>query len=197
MANSYSPDEVPLHEARLGKGEFAAIGRLVRACADIEDLVTLYIAKLMGVKEGMVVVALGTTPFSKRLSIAGYLAKVHGSREEALFKTCFHSDFSDLTTCRNAVAHGTLLGQSKDGRWAFLTPKTENPEAPGSTVQVVISYRKRDIELHADGAEMGVSIIEQTLGLQPLRDTRRGRPLLPHRKAQKSGTPGKRRQPPP
>lgn len=181
MVIEYSPETVPLKPAKLGNPEFRAIGRIVRACAEIEDIVTLFIAKVLGIQEGSVAVMLGQTPYSKKLSIAQYLAKIQGGEAIRRYNEVFTEEFSRITTCRNAVAHGVMLGKSADGRWAFLTAKREEPVI-GSAVQIVISYTTSDLQLHAKGAEWAVSVMESVLAVQELRSKRHGRPLLPHRK---------------
>jgi hypothetical protein len=89
MVKYYSPDTVQLQQAELGDEEYSAIGRLIRACADIEDLVTLSVADLLGTSEAAAVVALGQTPLSKKLAIATYLAGTRSADWLARFSECF------------------------------------------------------------------------------------------------------------
>jgi hypothetical protein len=189
MTITYSSDTVPLQPAELGDPEFLAIGRIIRACASIEDLVTLAIAELLGVNETGVVVTLGQTPISKRLSIGNYLAGVRGVEKPALWNRCFASvEMKEVLSARNAVAHGILLGRSEDERWAFLTAKTEDP-MQGSAIQQVVSFKTGDLEGYAVMAEQLTLFIENNFGLQARRLSRRERPLLPHRKSQPKPTP--------
>jgi hypothetical protein len=116
MVTEYGSDTVSLQPAKLGDAEFHAIGRLIRACADIEDLLTLSIADLMLVNETALVVALGQTPMSKKLSIGNYLAAVRAQDMPARYKHCFDAEFKEIVACRNAAAHGILLGQWPNGK---------------------------------------------------------------------------------
>lgn len=189
MAVTYSSEFVPLQPATLGNPEFRAIGRIIRACAEIEDLVSLFIAKVAGMKEGTMVTVLGQTPISKKISIADYLAQMHDQEAAKHFRECFNDDFNPVLKCRNAVAHGILLGRSDSGRWAFLTAISE-PAIPGSAVQNVISFTTSDLQDYAKAAELAASGFEWRLELKEQRAKRHGRPLLPHRKAQKKGKRG-------
>jgi hypothetical protein len=196
MVTYYSPDTVELKQEDLGNPEFAAIGRLIRACADIEDLVTLAVADLMGSSEAAVVVALGQTPISKKLAIGNYLAGTRDADWVARFAECFGQDYKEIIVCRNAVAHGVLVGRWADGRWAFLTARTE-PPLPGATFQQVISFKTQDLNLYAGLAEELAKYIEQTLGLATQRKLRHGRSLLPHRRSQPKPKQGAKRKRPP
>jgi len=183
MVIQYSSEAVDVQPAELGDPEFAAIGRLIRACADIEDLVNLSIADLMLADETCVVVALGQTPISKKVAIGNYLAGVHAGDMPDRYKQCFDSDFKEVFTCRNAVAHGVMVGRWANGKWAFITAKTEDP-VPGSAMQTVMSFTTTDLQLYAVMAEKKFAFLEETLGLQGRRQLRHGRSLLPHRKSQ-------------
>lgn len=196
MVTYYSPDTVSLKQEELGEPEYAAIGRLIRACAEIEDLVTLSVADLLQTSEAAAVVALGQTPISKKLAIANYLAGTRSADWVARFAECFGDDYKEVITCRNAVAHGVYVGRWGDGRWAFLTAKTE-PPIPGATFQVVISFKTEDIELYAASARDLVQYIEKTLGLSTHRKSRHAQSLLPHRKSQPKQKQGAKRKRPP
>jgi hypothetical protein len=196
MVITYSPDTVPLQHAELGDAEFTAIGRIIRACADIEDLITLSISTLMRTEEGCTVVALGQTAISKKLAIANYLAGIRAGDLPARYNRCFDTDFKEIIACRNAIAHGVMLGKWANGRWAFLTAKTEEPK-PGTAVQVVVSFTTVDLQLYADLAAKKAAFIEETLELEKLRLTRRGRSLQPHKKSQPKAKQGAKPKRPP
>lgn len=189
MALQYSPDTVPLKPARLGNPEFRAIGRIIHACAEIEDIVTLFIAKLLDKTEAHVRVLLGQTPISKKMSIAGYLAQMLNVDDARRYDDCFGAGFGQVLTCRNALAHGVLLGRSANGHWAFLIERAEEA-VPGHAVRQVVSYRTGDLQEYAKAAEMAVVGFENHLGVTKLRSARHGRPLSPHSKAQKKGKRG-------
>ena len=67
MPKSYSPESTHIKPTKINKETLAAIGRLIRAFAEIEDLLTLHICNLTSVPA-----------MSKRLEIAEYFAKTAG-----------------------------------------------------------------------------------------------------------------------
>ena len=184
MPRSYGHKEEPLKPTKLPVKVLADIGRLVRAFADIEDLVTLYICNLAEINESRAIVLLGKAALTRRLEMAEYLAQMTGKGIAALHKQLFNSMFREALECRNAVAHGILLGKTEAGRYAFLTSKTEIPTGP-SAIQLAITYDPESIKVYAKLSEDAVPLIEKHLKLQGLRQARLQRPLLPHRKARR------------
>lgn len=168
------------------------IGRLVRAVAEIEDIVSLFICALAEISESKMVILLGRTPLSRRLEAAKHLAKLLGPNVEDLHTKCFTKEFYDIIECRNALAHGTLLGINDEGRYAFLTGKTVEPDGQ-SAIQVVLNYRHEDIEVFAKSAESSIPRIENHLRVQALRQERLQRPLRRRPTTQPSRPPSVKR----
>lgn len=185
------PDEVLLNMARI-----------VRACAEIEDIITLHLNKLADLTEGQSVLLLSRMPVSAKLTLASTLAKVVGKNCVAAHNACFgDAQFADLMRCRNTIAHGLLLGQTADeGKLAFRTVDVSGADEGSITVNV-ISYELDDFRKYAELAIALVPYQEATLKLEALRKTRRVQDLLPHRKAQKTRKPSverqRQRKPPP
>ncbi|WP_156029827.1 hypothetical protein [Sphingomonas sp. URHD0057] len=184
------------HE-ELGELEYQAIGRVVRACAEIEELITMFIAEQARITDGTVAILLGQTALSKKLSIANYLAAARGPEIRAQYENCITPMFKEIIQCRNAVVHGQLLGKSEDGHWAFLSVRTEEPAEVGKSVQLVFSFSRADLVLYADEAKKAVELIEKSLEYEGLRILRRGRSLEPHRKSQPKAKPAAKRKRPP
>ena len=111
---------------------------------------------------------------------------MYGKPAPELHKTTFTDDFWSIIGCRNAVAHGVLMGKTDEGRFAFLTVKTADTDI-ASAIQIVESYSTDDIKHLAAAALEAVPKMEEHLKLRALREERRTRPLSPHRKAQKNG----------
>ena len=89
MPKSYSPESTHIKPTKINKETLAAIGRLIRAFAEIEDLLTLHICNLTSVPEGRIIVLLGRTAMSKLLEIAEYFAKTAGANALAAHKNVF------------------------------------------------------------------------------------------------------------
>jgi hypothetical protein len=178
---TYSPkatgvDPVPLDERAL-----LTIGRIIRACAEMEDLVNLFICNLAEISETKMVVMLGKTNLRTRAQIAEYFSKLNTPQAQELAKWAFSDGFWNIQTCRNCIAHGVLLGKDEDGHWTFLTSRTETPEGT-SAIQLVAGYTIEHLEEVARVAEEAIPQYEDRLRLKGLRQARYGRPLSPHRK---------------
>lgn len=196
MKPTYSDKFTNVRAAKLGDRTLIAIGRLIRACAEIEDLVNLFICNLAEINESRMVVMLGKTPISKRVEIAEYLAKLKSPNTAELADWAFNEGFWSTFRCRNTVAHGKLLGLSDDGAWSFITAQTEVPDGPSAS-QLAASYSTSYIEAVANSAEATIPLIEERLKLKAQREERYTRPLRPHRKGLRQQNKGAKPSPPP
>lgn len=183
MVRTYGDKEEALSPAVLPDTMLTEIGRLIRAFAEIEDLINLYLCGLAKINESQALVLLGKTAVTRRLEMAEYLALMTGTEITKLHKQIFNAGFREALECRNAVAHGLLLGKTTDDRYAFVTAKTEIPTGP-SAIQLAITYHEHSVTAYARLAEDAVPLIEKQLKLEDMRAGRLQRSLLPHRKAQ-------------
>jgi hypothetical protein len=151
-----------------------AIGRLVRACAELDDIVLLHVCVVLGRPEAEVRMTLpGTTD---RINAAKAAAKKIGMA----FVFGSESLAREALECRNTVAHGVLLGVDDDGRLAFLMDRPD----PSTLAQEVRSYAPADILQMADQAEWLVGFCETNLlGTGERRAARSRIVLKPHPKA--------------
>ena len=186
MVKIYSSKSQELQPATIDDATLLQIGKLIRATAEIEDLVTLYICNLAEINASKAVILLGRTAVTRRLEIAEYLASMIGPHVTQLHKDNFNAVFGEVLSCRNAVAHGVLMGIDSGGRYAFLTSKTAETTV-ASAIQIVESYLPSDIKEFARVAEESIPILETNLKLRPLRAERLRRPLAPHRKGLHQG----------
>ena len=197
MPSTYGADHADLKPAKLDDPTLAAIGRLVRAFSEYEELVSLYIGALSRLNQSELVVLLGRTAVTRRLEMAEMLAKLAGEEELARFKAAFHSpQFKDIHQCRNAVAHGILLGMDDTGMLAFLTDKTDAQPDDGSTIQIVASYHPKLIESISIMAEGSIDSVADHLRLRSWLKRHQPQALRPHRKAQPRRGKGGKPQPP-
>jgi len=193
MPKTYGSNQRDVKPAQLPDATLRDIGRLVRACAEIEDIVDLFIASLAELNETRAFIMLGRTAISRRLEIALELAKVREDNALAVHKTAFDAVFNDILECRNAVAHGKLLGKTEDG-FAFLTGNS-GPVRDDSKIRIVASYTAATIKEYARVAEARIPQLEAYLKVEGPRSERLRRPLLPHSKAQPQANAGRQRQP--
>jgi hypothetical protein len=181
MPRTYGATACELKPAALTTETLSDIGRLVRAFAEIEDILDLHIACLAGISETKVTILLGRTAISRRMEIAETLARLRPDKALEVHLSAFKG-FGDISDCRNAVAHGKLLGVDDDGKLAFLTFNSAPPSGEAA-IRVAFSYHPETIKLLATTAEAAIPTLERMLQVEALRAERLLRPLQPHSKA--------------
>lgn len=197
MPSSYGADPKDLKPVKLDEATLVAIGRLIRAFAEFEELATLTIGAHAKINQSQSVIVLGKAGLATRLKMAEHLAKLAGSDHLDRFKAVFDTvGFRDLHQCRNAVAHGVLLGVDDDGMLAFLTDKTDEPQG-SSTTQLVASYHPETIQKLSVVAEGAIEPSAKMLGLQSWLKRYQPQSLHPHKKGRKPRNRGDKPRPPP
>lgn len=181
MPKTYGSGSSPPKQIDLPESTLTDIGRLVRAFAEIEDLVFLYICGLADISESRATALIGGVPLQRRIDMAGYLAKMTGKKITAIQKTIFDKTFEEIRSCRNTVSHGKYLGVEDSGGFAFLTQKRDDPIGE-SAIQIVESYHPEIISQFAKMAVEAVPKIEKLLKLEASRQERVSKPLRPHKK---------------
>lgn len=196
MSRTY-PDNAPeFKPGELDDLALHSIGRLIRATAEIEDIIDHFISSLTGLSEAKTVVMLGKTAVTRRIGIAEMLAKLTSDEALAAHKEAFSADFGDILYCRNAVAHGVLLGITSEGDYAFRTTATNHTEGQG-VLSLVVSYNSNSIAAYADKAEGLIAPLEESLRIRDMREASLRQPLSPHPKTQDRGRAKQQRPPPP
>lgn len=167
------PVLVDIKPAVLSQCALAAIGRVVRAGADLEDVINLWICKLAGMSESQAVILLGRSTISTKLAIAEGLAKLNDPPFLAAHKQVFDANMDRLLQCRNAVAHGTLVGKTPDSRYVFRTPKPLDYDGTKGVVATrAETYATKFLIAVADAAEKRIAAMPGFLGLEPLLEKR-------------------------
>ena len=95
MANKKQPTESKLQNVPLDDQTLMEIGRLIRAVAEIEDIVTLYIASMVKTNEASILLLLGRTQISAKLEQAGYMAQLVSPDFYERHKKLFGEGFQD------------------------------------------------------------------------------------------------------
>ena len=197
MVMIFSSSTSSLKPRRISNATYNAMGRVVRAFAEIEDILTLHLCELSNISEGQVMILLGKTPLSKKLEIARQFADARGTPARELFDCWFGTKgFQAALACRNVVAHGVFLGQTETGHLAFRTMKSLNADETSVSVEVVCYDNKSFLEV-ASSAELAIPSLEKGLQLQASREIRRGQSLDPHSKAQPKRPPSTKPPRPP
>jgi hypothetical protein len=185
--NEYSATASSVRPYKLTQKQLLGIGRLIRACAEIEDITTLHMCELADITEGQSLVFLGRAARSQKLRIAETFAKARGGKTAEAFASCFDNDeYRAIIRCRNAVAHGLLLGLTDQNKIAFRVADVVGTD--GLTISILVnSFEKHSFETFAKMAEDAIPQLERILGLGALRQKRRELGLDPHRKAPPQG----------
>lgn len=199
MPTTYSPKGSSIKPYSLTEDDHRGIGRLVRACAEIEDIINLYLCQLADIPEGMAILLLGRLPTSARLKLIEALATANGDKHRQLYREAFDNDhYRAIVKCRNTVAHGQLLGLTDAGEIAFQTHETQGIDDI-KLYTTVVAFIPGTFSGLADKAEAIIPQMEEEFGLKALRETRRTPTLSPHTKSQGKGKQKAKRghQPPP
>jgi hypothetical protein len=166
---------------------FQNIGRIVRAVAELEDVVTLYLCRLAKLSDGHSIVLFGNMPLSRKIQITRTFAQAKGEREAAICKE--HLDSEPLRAViefRNTVAHGRFIGITDGDRLAFRTFRRLDVDPTSITIEVV-SYRVEDFLNCAIAAEEAVGIFEESFRVKQARAERAPNYVNPHTKAPSKG----------
>jgi hypothetical protein len=166
------PNMVAIKPAKLTKAALLAIARIVRISADLEDILDLWMCKLAGTTQAQTQVLLGRSNISTKLAIADGLANLSGGDNLLLHNTVFDDNITRLLSCRNAVAHGVLVGKDPQGRFIFST-NTQLGYEGDELAKRAVAYGTDLLVSIADTAEMRVKVIDDLLELGPLRSKRK------------------------
>lgn len=170
-----------------------AMGRIVRAFTEIEDIVGLYLCQVSGITERQSLVLLGRLGMSAKLQLAAKFASADSPEAAATHDLCFDNNegFQGLKICRNAIAHGLLLGLTDEGKIAFRTVDVVGVDQATATLTVV-SFAPDAFDVFAQSAENSIPKLEKLLKLGSSREKRRLRALDRHRKSQPDRPPSAR-----
>lgn len=188
MTNEYSRVGSALKPVELTGAQLQAMGRIIRAVAEIEDIITLHMCNLAEITEGQAIILMGRTNISTKLKLSFSLANALGGEAKRITDECFDNEaYRALMKCRNAIAHGLLLGQTDTGKIAF---RTSTASLQGETVGIeVATYEPSAFAQFAEIAELAIQQIEGPLRVQELREARREQSLERHSKAQPTRAP--------
>lgn len=160
---------------------YTAMGRLLRACAEIEDIVGLHLGRLGGLTEGQVLVLMGRSSISRKLKAARQFAAAHGGEVLTSHDNCFENPtLRAVILARNVAAHGILLGATDDGRVAFRVES--EPKIDTDMVSIATeTYEPTAFADFAEIAEDAITQLHEQLKLSNVAVERRAKGLQPHR----------------
>ena len=178
MTISHPKDTPPVNVAPLSDGPtFESIGRLVRACADLEIVVDLYIARLCRLGEMEYYTLTGRTSLNGKISMAQSLAEQHGEAEK--IKDVFTAPVTDAIDARNLVSHGAYLGLADTGLLLFATNRAVRDD--GQRVgNLARGFSQGALNGHAEALSSALPEIIVTLQVGALLRTVTQAPISPH-----------------
>jgi len=159
------------------------MARLIRNCAEVEYLVTGYIAKLSGGTFDLCELMLGKTAISRRLVLAADLARASGiaavTKHEQIFR-----GWAEVNKVRNTVAHGHYVGHDNLGRYTFMVQdiSVESDKSPSRTA---LSIKGDDIKFFVRDAAHIVALLRRQELPQSSHETDGQPSLAGHPKARR------------
>ena len=193
--NSKSSSAIHPHE--LTAQELLAVGRLVRAVSELDEIASLYLDDLADLSGYQSRIILGKMPTSTRLRLARVIAETHGKEALAKHEECFDNPaYRAVMKFRNTVVHGILLGKTDNGYIAFAIQEIAGTDE-ALVFSTVNAYHPTAFDAFAKLAEQATQELSDRLKLRSSREKLRQRVLSPHPKARRSKTPAIRHLDPP
>ena len=191
IIQDYAEEGTEIEAVDLPIAALLCVGRIIRAVAEIEDIVTLYLSALAKLSDGHAIILFGRDGYVKKVDLARKFATAHGQEKLNEFKLHLENDaIRNVIEMRNVLAHGSYLGRTEDGRWAFRTVRQLELRSTEVVVEAA-SFGDQDFEHCATTSEQLVDILETELRVKGARQRRKEGALDRHTKAR---TP-KRRSP--
>ena len=183
IIHHYAEESTDIEVADLPVEALLCVGRIIRAVAEIENIVTLYLSTLAKLSDGHAVILFGREGYAKKIELARKFASAHGQEKLDEFKLHLENDaIKNVMEMRNVLAHGSYLGRTGDGRWAFQTVRQLELRSTEVVVEA-ISFGDQDFEHCAATSEELVEILETELRVKGARHQRRSGALGRHTKA--------------
>jgi hypothetical protein len=185
MGQTYRKKDSKLHPGKIKAVDYKHIGRLLRACAEIENLLSLYLFELADVDRECGIALIGKAPAKSRLVIAQKLAGTGTDIAQKLRECFIESGHKEAVDARNCLAHGTFLGLDDDGRYTFENEvwELEIEEDERVLYTQTVAFSGPEIGHLATSTEKLIPVVEKKLGLRSLRQKLRQLPLRAHPKA--------------
>lgn len=150
----------------------AHIGAIIRAFAEIENLINLRASRLLGLEFSDTIVALGRAALRAKVEVIRTLAQKHSAFESELHDQIFAAEWRYLVGARNALAHGVLLGKCESGLFHFLTSNSHVHDI-GSVDLECISLAEDQVANMPAALYILTETMKKGFRLQPLLDEQR------------------------
>jgi hypothetical protein len=191
-----SPVGSKLTPYKLSDEELLYIGRIIRATAEIEDIVNWYLFHLSNIPYAILAVLLGKMPVSSRIGLAKRFANWRGGEAKAFYDNVMGSNaVRDLFNYRNILAHGVLLGKTDAGDIAFQVQDSSSEPQEEHVPLLVTAVPPSSLKETAELSEGLIPVLERSLQLEGRQGERLERGLERHPKGQPEPKPKHPRPP--
>jgi hypothetical protein len=170
MSNTLNVVRQPLQD-----GDLISIGRIIRAAAEIEDLLTMLLFQVCKITESNGTLLIGQTPISAKLDKIEYALKRDDREAHKAFKDLRKGQLTGLIRMRNAIAHGVHLGYSPEREehlFLALPQMVEPVDGETNTKSRVYHFSPAELRQRSEQAEEIANFIERNWMLAPLREKR-------------------------
>ena len=160
---------------------FENMGRLLRACADFETLLDIYIRRLCNIPKAEYDFLIGKTPVSAKISTAVSLAAIRGETDN--IRGVFSTELEDIIDCRNTLAHGSYQGLV-NGLWPIYGVSRHTTQDKVRKGGTSICYPADLVRQYADFLNEKIPIFAKAFRVESSPDKFEPPCLFPHPKSQ-------------
>ena len=139
------------------------IGRLLRACAEFEFLVDLFLRRLTNLTWHQYSSILGQNSISRKRKLAAELAKQRGDGAAMALGTASYTGLDQTIQARNVLSHGKYIGMHKE-KACFYTfrPSKSDDYRSGNLGHL---YDLPTLQLWTDTLEKNLGPVAETLSV--------------------------------
>lgn len=161
------------------------IAKIIRCFAEMEDILTLHLAKMSRIDEVALSVLLSGPSFLAKKDMAVMISKTIGGECEAATKKWFSNDaIETIRIARNTLAHGVYIGLI-EGNPSFREMRNEGVD-DGTILNRVSTYKVSKLQGMATYMESSLPVMEEELHVAQWRLDRRSESPEAHPKAAKA-----------
>lgn len=159
----------------------SAVGRIVRACSDLELLLDLFIVKLTGIDQSTYYTIIGQLALRNKIEKLKTIAEERGL--SAPVGAALNDKVDEALFLRNVVAHGAYMGLTQnDGSPVFFYPR-QIKFGDGSFGMQAISVPTRTLDHFANYLASQLDPIASTFGVETSLERFRKQRFAVHPKA--------------
>jgi hypothetical protein len=181
MVTKYKDASTGLRPYTIPDDILAEMGRLIRGCAELEDVVTIILCSLAKIGEEDGLLLFPRLSISAKIDAIEQYTKLRGGSYPRRHKKWFaHPYFAELIRTRDTIAYGVFLGLADDASLVFKINHVsgfDDHERDRGTARAISSNSFR---IYAKHAELFVSGLEFDFNVIQTRDAFRNQDVRSH-----------------